>query len=73
MGRHGLLALFGGLLLIGTALGDTKTLKAALQLIEEGQDGYVQELLQLVAIPSVSALPERLPDIRAAAEWVRDR
>ena len=73
MGRHGLLALIGGLLLIGTALGDTKTLKVALQLIEEGQDGYIQELMQLVAIPSVSALPERLPDIRTAAEWVRDR
>lgn len=73
MARLGLLALVGGLLLIGTCNGDTKVLKAALQLIEAGNEGYTEELMQLVAIPSVSALPEHLPDTRAAAEWVRDR
>ena len=72
MGLHGLLALIG-LLLVSTVLADTKSLKAALQVIEAGNDAYTEELLQLVAFPSVSALPERLPDIRAAAEWVRER
>lgn len=34
---------------------------------------YVEELIDLVHIPSVSALPERSRDVRDAAEWVARR
>lgn len=36
-------------------------------------DAYNQELLELVAIPSVSSLPDNLPDLRRAAAWLEAR
>ncbi|KAL4853058.1 Cytosolic non-specific dipeptidase [Chlorella vulgaris] len=39
----------------------------------ENDDGYNQELLDLVAIPSVSSLPENQPDILRAAAWLEAR
>jgi hypothetical protein len=34
---------------------------------------YLDELAQLVAIPSVSADPQRTPDVLAAAAWLQRR
>lgn len=35
--------------------------------------GYIEEFLEFLSIPSVSALPEHKPDIQRAAEWVKNR
>jgi acetylornithine deacetylase/succinyl-diaminopimelate desuccinylase-like protein len=37
------------------------------------QDRFVEELRDLVRIPSVSAKPEHMPDVEAAGEWVVTR
>ena len=37
------------------------------------RQGYLQELLAFLRIPSVSALSERAGDVQAAARWVADR
>eukprot|EP00873_Tetraselmis_striata_P042805 jgi/Tetstr1/463069/TSEL_008004.t1 len=42
----------------------------ALRHLERNMPRYEAELLELVAIPSVSSLPERQPDVRRAAEWL---
>lgn len=34
---------------------------------------YIEEFLEFLAIPSISALPEHKPDIIKAAQWLRDR
>lgn len=41
--------------------------------LEEHAEGYLRELAELVAIPSVSTDPERAGDVRRASDWVRDR
>lgn len=41
--------------------------------LESGRDAHVQELLELVRMPSVSTDPERAGDVRATAEWVSRR
>ena len=38
--------------------------------LEERADSHIEELSALLRIPSVSALPEHHPDIRAAADWL---
>ncbi len=38
--------------------------------LSANQDRFVEELRDLVRIPSVSAKPEHMPDIEAAGEWV---
>jgi hypothetical protein len=38
-----------------------------------GESGYIQELLDLVAIPSVSSLPENRGDVLRAAAWLEAR
>lgn len=38
--------------------------------LDQEQPRYVQELLELIRIPSVSAKPENIPDVLRAAEWV---
>ncbi len=35
--------------------------------------GYIEEFLEFLDIPSISALPEHKPDIIKAAQWLRDR
>ncbi|MEZ5796260.1 MAG: dipeptidase [Paracoccaceae bacterium] len=41
--------------------------------LDREQPRFVGELLDFVAIPSVSAKPENIPDVQRAAQWVRDR
>ncbi|NLG27449.1 MAG: dipeptidase [Chloroflexi bacterium] len=41
--------------------------------LEQNQERFVQELIEFLRIPSISALPEHAPDVRRAAEWIRDR
>jgi acetylornithine deacetylase/succinyl-diaminopimelate desuccinylase-like protein len=41
--------------------------------LASNRDGHVQELLTLLAMPSVSTDPEQVQTIRATAEWVANR
>lgn len=41
--------------------------------LEENQDRYTEQLLEWLAIPSISTLPEHKKDVGRAAGWVRDR
>jgi len=40
--------------------------------VNVNRDRYLDELKALLAIPSISALPEHAPDIRRCAEWCAD-
>ena len=44
-----------------------------LQYLDNRQDQFVQEYLDFLRIPSVSALPEHVEDVREAAKWVVNR
>src|SRR5579884_1978188 len=39
----------------------------------ENHDRFLNELIELVSIPSVSTLPEHRPDMQRAARWLVDR
>lgn len=41
--------------------------------LTENEDRFVDELLELIRIPSISALPEHAGDMHTAAEWVAGR
>lgn len=41
--------------------------------LDREQDRFVAELIDFVRIPSVSAKPENIPDVRRAADWVASR
>src|SRR5947209_20561843 len=41
--------------------------------LQNRQDQSLAELLDLLRIPSISALPEHTGDVQAAATWVADR
>src|SRR5437879_748510 len=41
--------------------------------LEAGQEALLAELIELLRIPSVSALPEHAGDVRRASEWVAAR
>ena len=41
--------------------------------LDTNEAAFVEELLDFVRIPSVSAKPENAGDVKHAAEWVRDR
>jgi len=41
--------------------------------LQENQAKHVDELVEFLRIPSVSALPEHAPDVRRAAEWSAQR
>lgn len=47
-------------------------IQAALQHVRANREAYLGQLKDLLAIPSISTLPEREPDMRRAAEWVAD-
>lgn len=41
--------------------------------LEENRQRFLDELLDLLRIPSISSLPEHADDVRRAGEWVADR
>ncbi len=41
--------------------------------LDDNQDRFLEELLDFLRIPSISALPERAGDVARAAEWVAQR
>lgn len=41
--------------------------------LEARRDGSLQELIDLLRIPSISSLPQHSADVRRAAEWTADR
>lgn len=45
------------------------TMKPVIEYIRKNQDRYVEELVEYLAIPSISTLPEHAADVRRAAEW----
>ncbi|MHC4829795.1 MAG: dipeptidase [Planctomycetota bacterium] len=47
-------------------------LSDALSYLDQNADQRVEELLDLIRIPSVSTDPERAGDVRRAGEWVRE-
>ena len=46
---------------------------AVIDAIYTGRDRYLEELVEYLAIPSVSALPEHAADVRRCAEWTVER
>lgn len=48
-------------------------LRQALAYIEEHQARFVQELLEFLSIPSVSAQPEHARDVHMAAFWLAEQ
>ena len=47
-------------------------MNAVLDFINVNRERYLEELKALLAIPSVSALPEHKTDVRRCADWCRD-
>ena len=41
--------------------------------LSKNQDRFIEELLDFIRIPSVSALPEHAEDVQGAAEWTARR
>jgi acetylornithine deacetylase/succinyl-diaminopimelate desuccinylase-like protein len=41
--------------------------------LQDNQERFVEEFLDFLRIPSISALPEHAGDVQRAAEWVADR
>jgi acetylornithine deacetylase/succinyl-diaminopimelate desuccinylase-like protein len=41
--------------------------------LDENQNRFIEQLLQWLAIPSISTLSEHKDDVRRAADWVRER
>ena len=47
-------------------------MEQVLSFIESNHERYLSELKELLAIPSVSSQTERKPDMRRAAEWLKN-
>lgn len=45
----------------------------ALEYAQQQRNRFLEDLKELLRIPSVSTLPEHRPDMERAAEWLRDR
>ncbi len=41
--------------------------------LNEHKDQFINELLEFLRIPSISSLPDHMPDVQQAAEWVEAR
>jgi acetylornithine deacetylase/succinyl-diaminopimelate desuccinylase-like protein len=41
--------------------------------LTEHRERFLRELSEFLSIPSISSLPDRIPDVRRAAAWVTDR
>ncbi len=48
-------------------------MSAAVAFIRENRDRHLEELKEILRIPSISTDPERAGDVKRAAEWIRDR
>jgi acetylornithine deacetylase/succinyl-diaminopimelate desuccinylase-like protein len=48
-------------------------MSAAAAFIRENRDRHLEELKEILRIPSISTDPERKGDVKRAAEWIRDR
>ncbi len=49
------------------------SLNQAIEYAEEHKDSFLEQLFELLKIPSISTLPEHGEDIISAARWLRDR
>ena len=49
------------------------TLDEILNTLKANEERYIAELIELVSIPSISAIPAHQPDILKAADWVQHR
>ena len=47
-------------------------MEQVLQAIAQGQGRYIEELKELMRIPSVSSAPDRASDVRRASEWMKN-
>ena len=45
---------------------------SVIDFIHTSRDRYINELKQYLAIPSISALPERIGDVKRCAEWTAE-
>src|SRR6188474_2297362 len=54
------------------AAGDSDFMDNVIDFINVNRDRYLEELKALLAIPSISALPEHAADVRRCAEWCGD-
>ncbi|MFQ6094250.1 MAG: dipeptidase, partial [bacterium] len=51
----------------------TNTMVAWESYLNEHREQFVSELLEFLRIPSISSLPDHIPDVQKAAEWLEDR
>jgi glyoxylase-like metal-dependent hydrolase (beta-lactamase superfamily II) len=56
----------------GRAVEDNGIMDNVIDFINVNRDRYIDELKALLAIPSISALPEHKDDVRRCAEWCAD-
>jgi len=49
--------------------GDSTDMDNVIDFVNMNRDRYLDELKALLAIPSISALPEHAPDVRRCADW----
>ena len=55
-----------------TTRGSHRVMNKVIDFIQVNRDRYLEELKALLAIPSISALPEHSGDVRRCAEWCGD-
>src|SRR5207253_8375218 len=51
---------------------DGGSVDKVIDFINVNRDRYLEELKALLAIPSISALPQHAPDVKRCAEWCAD-
>lgn len=54
-------------------MGASDSVNKAIDYVNANSQRFVDELFDLLRIPSISAQPAHAPDVRKAAEWVADR
>src|SRR5207244_5899535 len=60
----------GSLLMPSLGYWPVRTIVASHQIDASEVEGWLSDLSEFIAIPSISADPERKTDVRKAAEWV---
>ncbi|MCA9971220.1 MAG: dipeptidase [Anaerolineales bacterium] len=53
-------------------MGEVESMQTAVSYAETHQQQFVEQLLTFLRIPSISPSPDHAPDVRRAAEWLRD-